>query len=89
MPCSTETHKAHTLLADSITLSFGRQNVLNGAWLRSQTGMVTGLLGRNRSGKSSMFRAVMGQLRAQNCFVRVDDEAVSDAWHGGCGSWLP
>ena len=76
MPCSTETHKVHTLLADSITLSFGRQNVLNGAWLRSQTGMVTGLLGRNGSGKSSMFRAVMGQLRAQNCFVRVD-------------SWLP
>ena len=79
----------HTLLADSITLSFGRQNVLNGAWLRSQTGMVTGLLGRNGSGKSSMFRAVMGQLRAQNCFVRVDDETISDALHGGCGSWLP
>lgn len=82
MPCSTETHKVHTLLADSITLSFGRQNVLNGAWLRSQTGMVTGLLGRNGSGKSSMFRAVMGQLRAQNCFVRVDDETVSDALQG-------
>ena len=73
----------HTLLADSITLSFGRQNVLNGAWLRSQTGMVTGLLGRNGSGKSSMFRAVMGQLKAQNCFVRVDDETVSDALQGG------
>ena len=79
----------HTLLADSITLSFGRQNVLNGAWLRSQTGMVTGLLGRNGSGKSSMFRAVMGQLRAQNCFVRVDDETVSDALQGGSTSWLP
>ncbi len=79
----------HTLLADSITLSFGRQNVLNGAWLRSQTGMVTGLLGRNGSGKSSMFRGVMGQLKAQNCFVRVDDETVSDALQGGCGSWLP
>ena len=89
MPCSTETHKVHTLLADSITLSFGRQNVLNGAWLRSQTGRVTGLLGRNGSGKSSMFRAVMGQLKAQNCFVRVDDETVSDALQGGSASWLP
>lgn len=37
MPCCTETHKmkTHTLLADSITLSFGRKNILNGAWLRS------------------------------------------------------
>lgn len=49
MPCCTETNKTHTLLADSITLSFGRQNVLNGAWLRSETGRVTGLLGRNGS----------------------------------------
>jgi ABC-type multidrug transport system ATPase subunit len=88
MPCCTETNKTHTLLADSITLSFGRQNVLNGAWLRSETGRVTGLLGRNGSGKSSMFRAVMGQLKAQNCFVRIDDEAVPSSGCGGRRLWM-
>lgn len=66
-----------TLLADSIRLSFGTFNVLNGAWLRSETGKVTGVLGRNGSGKSCMFRAIMGELRTQELFVRYDDKVVT------------
>ena len=90
MLCCAETNKmkTHTLLADSITLSFGRKNILNGAWLRSGTGRVTGLLGRNGSGKSSMFRAVMGPLKAQNCFVRIDDEAIPGSGCCGRRSWM-
>lgn len=49
----------NTLLADSIRLSFGSYDVLNGAWLRSETGKVTGVLGRNGCGKSCMFRTIM------------------------------
>lgn len=67
----------NTLLADSIRLSFGQFNVLNGAWLRSETGKVTGVLGRNGSGKSCMFRAIMGELKAQDLFVRYNDSVVT------------
>lgn len=67
----------NTLLADSIRLSFGQFNVLNGAWLRSETGKVTGVLGRNGSGKSCMFRAIMGELKTQDIFVRYNDSVVT------------
>lgn len=67
----------NTLLADSIRLSFGEFNVLNGAWLRSETGKVTGVLGRNGSGKSCMFRAIMGELKTQDLFVRNNDSVVT------------
>lgn len=67
----------NTLLADSIRLSFGEFNVLNGAWLRSETGKVTGVLGRNGSGKSCMFRAIMGELKTQDIFVRYNDSVVT------------
>lgn len=67
----------NTLLADSILLSFGQFNVLNGAWLRSETGKVTGVLGRNGSGKSCMFRAIMGELKTQDLFVRYNDSVVT------------
>lgn len=67
----------NTLLADSIRLSFGEFNVLNGAWLRSETGKVTGVLGRNGSGKSCMFRAIMGELKTQDLFVRYNDSVVT------------
>ena len=67
----------NTLLADSIRLAFGTYNVLNGAWLRSETGKVTGVLGRNGCGKSCMFRSIMGELKTQELFVRYNDTVVT------------
>ena len=42
-----QSNKKNTLLADSIRLSFGAFDVLNGAWLRAENGKVPGVLGRN------------------------------------------
>lgn len=67
----------NTLLADSIRLAFGTYNVLNGAWLKSETGKVTGVLGRNGCGKSCMFRAIMGELKTQELFVKFNDIVVT------------
>ena len=69
--------KKNTLLADSIRLSFGSFDVLSGAWLRAETGKVTGVLGRNGCGKSCMFRAIMGELRTQDLFVKFNDRVVT------------
>ena len=38
------------LLIDSVLLAFGTKLVLRGAYMTSETGKVTGLLGRNGSG---------------------------------------
>ena len=69
--------KKNTLLADSIRLSFGSFDVLSGAWLRAETGKVTGVLGRNGCGKSCMFRAIMGELGTQDLFVKFNDRVVT------------
>ena len=69
--------KKNILLADSIRLSFGSFDVLSGAWLRAETGKVTGVLGRNGCGKSCMFRAIMGELRTQDLFVKFNDRVVT------------
>ena len=69
--------KKNTLLADSIRLSFGSFDVLSGAWLRAETGKVTGVLGRNGCGKSCMFRAIMGELGTQDIFVKFNDQVVT------------
>ena len=67
----------NTLLADSIRLAFGTYNVLNGAWLRSETGKVTGVLGRNGCGKSCMFRSIMGELKTQGLFVKFNVSVIT------------
>ena len=69
--------KKNTLLADSIRLSFGSFDVLSGAWLRAETGKVTGVLGRNGCGKSCMFRAIMGELGTQDIFVKFNNQVVT------------
>ena len=73
----------NTLLADSIRLSFGSHDVLNGAWLRSETGKVTGVLGRNGCGKSCMFRSIMGELKPQEMFVRINERIVTGSMEMG------
>jgi ABC-type lipopolysaccharide export system ATPase subunit len=65
------------LLVDSVRVRFGNHQVLSGGYITSSTGKVTGLLGRNGAGKSCMFRALMGGLRAEHIFVKVDDKPLT------------
>ena len=59
----------HRLIVDSVVVRFGQKTVLSGGYITSETGTVTGLLGRNGAGKSCMFRALMGGLRVENVMV--------------------
>lgn len=74
-----QSNKKNTLLADSIRLSFGTLDVLNGAWLRAETGKVTGVLGRNGCGKTCMFRSIMGELKPQEIFVKFNDLVITSS----------
>lgn len=66
----------HKLIVDSVVVRFGDKTVLSGGYITSETGMVTGLLGRNGAGKSCMFRALMGGLRVENVMVSMDEKTV-------------
>lgn len=74
-----QSNKKNTLLTDSIRLSFGTLDVLNGAWLRAETGKVTGVLGRNGCGKTCMFRSIMGELKPQEIFVKFNDLVITSS----------
>lgn len=71
------------LLVDSVHLEFGNLQVLQSAYLTAQTGRVTGLLGRNGCGKSSLFKCIMGGVKPQNMFIRFNDEKDTDYGHIG------
>ena len=77
---SAETHR---LLVDSVHLEFGHEEVLRSAFLTAETGKVTGVLGRNGCGKSSLFKSIMGGVKPQNMFIRFDDEPRTDYSHVG------
>jgi len=74
---------------DSVAVRFRDKVVLRGGYITSSTGRVTGLLGRNGTGKSCMFRALMGGLRVENVMVSVDGEAVDRQVTGRYIKYLP
>ena len=79
----------HSLIVDSVVVRFGQKTVLSGGYITSETGMVTGLLGRNGAGKSCMFRALMGGLRVENVMVSMDGMPVDRRLIGRFIKYLP
>lgn len=74
---------SNIMLVDSVHLEFGRQTVLQSAFITAETGKVTGLLGRNGTGKSCLFKCIMGGIKPQNMFLRFNDEIDTDYKHVG------
>lgn len=63
----------HTLEIDSVLLDFKGRMVLQNVYLKCETGQVTGLLGRNGEGKSSLMKIIFGELSPIDKSVRIDN----------------
>ena len=64
------------LEVDSVTLEFGEKRVLSDIYMRFEAGKVTGILGRNGSGKSCLLRIIFGTLQAQYSNIRFNGRAI-------------
>ncbi|MEG0519456.1 MAG: ATP-binding cassette domain-containing protein [Bacteroidales bacterium] len=62
----------NVLEIDSVRLSFGNRQILQDIWLKLETGRVTGLLGRNGSGKSSLMQIIFGELMPEDKSLRMN-----------------
>ncbi|MDH7445493.1 ATP-binding cassette domain-containing protein [Aquimarina sp. 2201CG14-23] len=57
---------------DNIELSYNNKFILNGVYIKGEKGKVTGILGRNGSGKSSLLKIIFGHLKPQNKLIRIN-----------------
>ena len=62
----------HTLEADGIQLQYGEWKILSDVYIKCETGCVTGLLGRNGMGKTTLMNIIYGSKKAQSQSVRAD-----------------
>lgn len=69
----------HKLEADGIQLSFDNRIILSDIYLKCETGSITGLLGRNGQGKSSLMKIIYGTLACEKS-VRIDNCSFSEAF---------
>jgi len=71
---------SQTLEIDSVILEFDNKRVLQDVYFKSETGKVSGLLGRNGSGKSCLLRIIYGELIPTDRSVRLNGQTLFDAF---------
>ena len=61
---------------ENVELSFNGKAILYGVYIKAETGKITGILGRNGCGKSSLLKVFFGNLKANNKLVRINKKPV-------------
>lgn len=61
---------------DNVELYFSNKRILNGVYLKAETGKVTGLLGSNGCGKTSLMSIIFGSLTPKYKLIRRNGKPV-------------
>jgi ABC-type multidrug transport system ATPase subunit len=79
-----------SLVAENIVVSFSGRDVLKGVTIRADKGKVTGLLGRNGCGKSTVLKAIFGTQRAEDKIVQYKGKTINTPYtSNGLLNYLP
>ncbi|MEQ5789618.1 ATP-binding cassette domain-containing protein [Muricauda sp. NFXS6] len=63
---------------DNIELSFDNKSILRGVYLKAESGKITGILGRNGSGKTSLLNILFGSLKPKYKSIRIDGKFIKE-----------
>lgn len=75
---------------DNVELSFSNKLLLNGIYLKAETGKITGILGPNGCGKTSLLNLIFGCLEARTKLIRINNEPhLQPLFHSGIVKYLP
>lgn len=77
------------LKVDSVQLDFDGRKILQSIYLDCKPGEVTGLLGRNGSGKSSLLKIIFGTLTPYHKYVGINDEYIDKGYLNNRIAYLP
>lgn len=75
---------------DNVELYFKNKRILNGIYLKAETGKVTAILGRNGCGKSSLLNIAFGNLKPKYMLIRLDNKPLlKPLYKTGLAKYLP
>ena len=61
---------------DNVELYFGKKEILKGVYFKAEKGKITGILGSNGCGKTSLLKILFGHLKPRNKLIRIDHKPV-------------
>jgi lipopolysaccharide export system ATP-binding protein len=77
------------LRVDSVQLEFDLRKILQDVYLDCKQGEITGLLGRNGSGKSSLLKIIFGTLTPSYKYVSINNVFIQKGYHQNRIAYLP
>lgn len=67
---------------DSVQLKFNSRTILSDIYLKCETGKITGLIGRNGTGKTSLFNIIYGTLGTDHKSIRLNEQSIQTPYKG-------
>jgi ABC-type multidrug transport system ATPase subunit len=64
------------LSIESVKLRYGQKHLLNSVSMQLHSGQITGLIGRNGSGKSSLLKLIFGHIEGQRKLLKLDRRPI-------------
>ncbi len=61
---------------DNVELYFKEKRILNGIYLKAETGKTTGILGSNGCGKSCLLKIIFGTLNPKYKLIRINSKPI-------------
>lgn len=61
---------------DNVELSFNKVEILKSIYFKAEKGKITGILGSNGCGKTSLLRILFGELKPNNKLIRIDNKPI-------------
>jgi ABC-type multidrug transport system ATPase subunit len=75
---------------DNVELNFGVVEILKAIYLKAEKGKITGVLGSNGSGKTSLLRIIFGELIPNNKLIRINGKPIlKPLYQNGYIKYLP
>lgn len=68
----------HTLEIKGLTHSFGERSIFSDAGISCKTGEITGIFGRNGTGKSTLFKILIGRLKTDKAEIFIDGQFIGN-----------
>tara|TARA_R110002124_G_scaffold94717_3_gene238842 strand:+ start:760 stop:1422 length:663 start_codon:yes stop_codon:yes gene_type:complete len=68
------------LEVDSVILELDSKRILQNVYLKSETGKITGLVGRNGTGKSCLMKILFGELTPIDKSIRINGQALMSSY---------
>ncbi|PZD79643.1 ATP-binding cassette domain-containing protein [Mesonia sp. K7] len=78
------------LEVDNIELRYSEKLILQAVYLKTETSKITGILGRNGSGKSSLLQIIFGNISPKYKLIRIDHQPIiKKLYKTGLVTYLP